>query len=387
MKLVFVDVGQGAGIVIQFPDGVTVVDAGNRATASRDALLGYLNSQGVTTIQNLIISNPDADHAASCNEIFQGYVVRNLYHQGSQKDTDTWRECLDAAQAESGVTVHTDADLNPGDYLALSANAAARLLSINANAGSINAGSIAFRVDYGDFSFLLPGDIECAVEDQIIAGPLDLDVDVLQAGHHGSKTSTCTPWLQATTPEAVVIPVGTNSYGHPTQEVLDRVAAAGSKLYRTDLNGTITFTSSGQGYQVSVQKSPAPTPAPSPTPSPSPSPTPPPSGGSLEISHIEYDPPGDDQGANLANEYVEIHNGGSASVSFSGYTLKDAAVASYSFPSSFSLAAGASVKVHTGSGTNSATDLYWGRGSAVWNNDHDTATLLASGSVVAEKSY
>jgi competence protein ComEC len=344
--------------------------------------MGYLSAQGVTSIDNLVISNPDADHAASCNELFHAYTVRHFYHQGSAKDTDTWRECLEAADAEPGLTIHTDVDLNPGDALSLSAHAAARLLSINANAGSINAGSIVFRVDFGQFSFILPGDIECAVEQQIIAGPLDLDVDVLQAGHHGSKTSTCTPWLEATSPEAVVIPVGTNSYGHPAPEVISRVAATGAKLYRTDLNGTVTFTSDGTTYSVSVQKSPAATPAPTTSPTSSPPPT-----GALEIAHIEYDPPGNDQGENLANEYVEIRNGAAESVSFSGYALKDAAGTTFTFPSSFVLPAGATVKVRTGTGTDTASDLYWGRGAAVWNNDHDTATLLASGTVVAEANH
>ena len=65
---------------------------------------------------------------------------------------------------------------------------------------------------------------------------------MLIAGHHGSKYSTSSELLEATSPETVLICVGRNSYGHPTQEVLDRIAAIGATVYRTDLHGEITIT-------------------------------------------------------------------------------------------------------------------------------------------------
>ena len=64
---------------------------------------------------------------------------------------------------------------------------------------------------------------------------------MLIAGHHGSRYSTCAEFLAAVRPETVLISVGRNSYGHPTQEVLDRVAAVGAEIYRTDLHGEITI--------------------------------------------------------------------------------------------------------------------------------------------------
>jgi len=67
------------------------------------------------------------------------------------------------------------------------------------------------------------------------------DLEILVAGHHGSKHSTCEELLAATRPEIVVISVGENNYGHPADEVLDRLAKYGCTVYRTDIHGTITL--------------------------------------------------------------------------------------------------------------------------------------------------
>jgi endonuclease YncB( thermonuclease family) len=109
---------------------------------------------------------------------------------------------------------------------------------------------------------------------------------------------------------------------------------------------------------------------------------------SVEIGHIEYDAPGNDHD-NLNGEWVELSNTGSGSLTMTGWVLKDESASHrYRFPSGFSLAAGASVSVYTGCGTNTATNLYWCNGSAVWNNDGDTAFIVDdAGNIVDSKSY
>jgi endonuclease YncB( thermonuclease family) len=93
-------------------------------------------------------------------------------------------------------------------------------------------------------------------------------------------------------------------------------------------------------------------------------------------------------GATLNDEYVDIKNVSGDSVDVTGWSLEDAVGTTYTFPSGFSLADGATVRVHTGSGTDSSTDLYWGRGSAVWNNSGDTANLYdGAGNLVQVHEY
>jgi len=101
------------------------------------------------------------------------------------------------------------------------------------------------------------------------------------------------------------------------------------------------------------------------------------------ISYVNYNPPGDDR-KNLNGEYVVIENKGSKDVDLTGWILEDESNHQYIFPS-FILKAGSTVTVHTGSGTNTETELYWGSGSPLWNNDGDTAYLYNKGGELIDK--
>jgi beta-lactamase superfamily II metal-dependent hydrolase len=106
------------------------------------------------------------------------------------------------------------------------------------------------RIVYGTTSFVFTGDVTSNVEEWLVLLDGDsgmLDADFLKAGHHGSKYATSDAWLASVTPSIVAISVGNNnSYGHPTQEVLERVASGGAKIYRTDEDGRLVFTSDGR---------------------------------------------------------------------------------------------------------------------------------------------
>ncbi len=95
-----------------------------------------------------------------------------------------------------------------------------------------------------------------------------------------------------------------------------------------------------------------------------------------------------EESENLNDEYVVFENTGSTSVDLSGWTLADAADHTYTFPEGTVLDPGASITIHTGTGTDTETDLYWGQSSAVWNNGGDTVILRDdSGTVVIEETY
>ena len=91
----------------------------------------------------------------------------------------------------------------------------------------------------GDFDILITGDMERATEKKLIETYELPELDVLMAGHHGSKGSTSEELLEAVTPETVIISVGSNSYGHPAEDTLRRLARAGCDIYRTDRHGTV----------------------------------------------------------------------------------------------------------------------------------------------------
>jgi hypothetical protein len=111
--------------------------------------------------------------------------------------------------------------------------------------------------------------------------------------------------------------------------------------------------------------------------------------GSVHLYKIYYNSPGSDTRSktSLNAEYVQIKNTTTKSVSLKGWTLTDAARHKYTF-STYTLGAGKTVTVHTGKGTNSATNRYWGSGNYIWNNDRDTATLkTSSGKKASTCSY
>jgi competence protein ComEC len=108
---------------------------------------------------------------------------------------------------------------------------------------------------------------------------------------------------------------------------------------------------------------------------------------SLAVADINADAAGDDR-ENLNDEYVVFENTGEESLDLSGWTVEDEVGQTYTFPDGTTLDSGATVTLHTGSGTDTDTDLYWGSGSPIWNNDGDTVIVRTpDGTIVLEKSY
>ena len=105
--------------------------------------------------------------------------------------------------------------------------------------GGVNEMGLTVLCTAGEYDFLITGDMNASTEKKLAALYELPDVEVLLAGHHGSKGSTSQELLEAVTPEVGIISVGQNRFGHPTQEAMDRMAGAGMALRRTDEEGNI----------------------------------------------------------------------------------------------------------------------------------------------------
>ena len=115
----------------------------------------------------------------------------------------------------------------------------------------LNDYSGVIRLDYGSQSFLLTGDAGTESEAQMLSSGIAIKSTVLKVGHHGSSTSTSTKFLKAVAPQYAVIMVGRdNPYNHPHNQTLTKLTEAGIKIYRTDQNGTIVFTTDGKDMQI-----------------------------------------------------------------------------------------------------------------------------------------
>lgn len=239
MEFTAVDVGQGQSLVVLTETGTVVIDCGSTGGAvnAGDAAAEYLQKSGRGAVDLLVLTHFHADHANGVKRLMSRVSVDRLAISPECEMNEYIDEILDAC-AYYGTEVwyieeNTDVVL---DDLTLT-------LYTPLGSEDTNEKCLLIYGDYGDYQFLVTGDAGSGVE-KLLTGFYDLgDMELLVVGHHGSKYSTCEELLDAITPETVFISVGAaNSYGHPAQEVLQRLEDRNIEIFRTDLDGTISIT-------------------------------------------------------------------------------------------------------------------------------------------------
>lgn len=440
LEVHFINVGQSVSTLVVGPGGETMlVDTGHFRNDG-EHVLTYLQRHDVDRIDYLVVSHNDADHIGGNARIVEYFEteadgIGAVYDPGIAASTQTYERYLDAVEAHDVTLYETRAgDEIPFEGVDVTVMGPPEpYLESEAR----NENSIVLKLRFGATSFLLTGDAEDDQEAHLVDAYGDrLNVTVLKAGHHGSASSTGERLLDAAAPRAVVVSSGwDNQYGHPSPETLDRLAARDVPTYWTATHGDVVFTSDGERVVVATQQS-APT-SPSrlregdqidpgstapverraviegsgdltastattatgtatgtttatgtATSTPTATVT---DGGTdptaLAVAEIHADAEGTES-ENLNDEYVVFENTGDAALELGGWTVADEAGKTYTFPEGFRLDAGATVTLHTGSGTDTGSDLYWGRQSAVWNNDGDTVVVTTdTGEEVLRVSY
>jgi competence protein ComEC len=120
---------------------------------------------------------------------------------------------------------------------------------------NLNDNSIVLRLVFGSYAFIFMGDAESGLEDDILAGDAGISSNVIKVGHHGSTPSTGDSFLAAVSPEIAVITVGkNNSYGHPSEIILEKLTTIGAEIYRTDIHGNISISIIGNELEVTTEK-------------------------------------------------------------------------------------------------------------------------------------
>jgi len=421
------NVGQGSSTLVIGPEGDTIlIDTGDWRDDGEE-IITYLEAQGVTRIDHLVTTHPDADHIGGHAAVIEHFETEHdgvgaVYDPGIASSSATYDRYLDAVETHDVTLYQTQA----GDSIQMSGVGAQVLAPPEgylANEDS-NENSLVLHIQFGASSFLLPGDGETASEEYLVETYGNrLNSTVLAVGHHGSQSSTSEAFLEAVSPKAAVISSAYDSqYGHPHEAVLTRLEARSIPTYWTGTHGTITFTSNGSAVTVATQQT-APTTAtqlrsgepaesgiagdvtervvidadgsgtapitdpPETTTGSTATTTATDDGVSLEIAEIHADAEGDES-ENLNDEYVVFENTGSSPLDLSAWELADAADHTYTFPDGVVLDPGEQITIHTGSGTDSETDLYWGQSAPVWNNGGDTVILRDDeGTIVIEESY
>ena len=239
LKVHFIDVGQGDAALVESDGHFMLVDAGENEQA--DHVVTYLHDQGVDRLDYIIGTHPHSDHIGALDDVAQNFSVGGAILSPVSYDTWTYRHLEEVLETEG---ISREAAV-PGTQYALG-SAGFTILAPNRDYGeSVNDWSVAVRIVYGDTAFVLTGDAQADAEADMCQSGLELQADVLKLGHHGSSTSTTREFLEAVSPEAVVVSCGQgNDYGYPHKRVMGRLADLA--VYRTDEQGTIIAASDGE---------------------------------------------------------------------------------------------------------------------------------------------
>ncbi|MFF5994552.1 MBL fold metallo-hydrolase [Lysinibacillus sp. KU-BSD001] len=213
MQVHFIDVGQGDSILIQSPNGKTMlIDGGTRGAG--DDVVTYLKSLGISTFDYVVATHPDADHIGGLIDVFAAFHVHHFVNSGKDHTSETYADLLEAAVNEGSAYIEP----NQGDSIALDNAVNIQVLYANKNASDNNDASLVLKLTYGNVSFMLMGDASKEIETQI-AATYDVSAQILKAGHHGSNTSSGLNFMQQVNPKAVILSYGKdNSYIFSEQE-------------------------------------------------------------------------------------------------------------------------------------------------------------------------
>ena len=229
------DVGQGQSLLFYSSGQAFAIDCGGKSNAGA-LLASSLRDLQETRLEGLALTHYDNDHCNGVEELLEQIEVGTLYLPNVEDDSSNREEILQVAQA-AGVPIQwvtADETLSFGQ-------ATLTLYPPLEEEGTDNERCLTACCHSGSFDVLVTGDLDAASEEHL-AEQKDLrDIEVLVTAHHGSRYSTSQTFLETIEPDYAVISVGNNSYGHPTQEVLQRLGEAGCNVYRTDLNGTVSI--------------------------------------------------------------------------------------------------------------------------------------------------
>lgn len=249
LTVAFLDVGQGDAVYLEAPHGTKVlVDGGaGRAVLER---LGEVMSFADRTIDVVLATHPDADHIGGLPEVFARYDIGMFLEPGVRDDGADSVALAEAVRAEGLKPLRVQS----GMTLVLEPGVSIEILFPDRDVSGVdpNTGSIVVRLSYGDTSFLLTGDAPTEIETYLVDRYGNtLASTVLKVGHHGSRTSTSDAFLGFVNPTYGVISVGChNTYGHPHEETIERLARFGVREKRTCEEGTIVFESDGRTVRV-----------------------------------------------------------------------------------------------------------------------------------------
>lgn len=250
LHIYFFDVGQGDSIFIKTPQNYQIlIDGGpsDKVVWELSKVIPFYDR----SLDLVISTHPHADHTDGLIEVLKRYRVQKLLVNEISYDSPDYQEFLSLMERQRIPQEQFLADdvVNLQDGVLMESfwpKPQTDIFEIL----DVNRASMVFKLSYGDFSALFTGDAELGEENPELASFDWLKVNVLKVPHQGSKGSLTQEVLEKLQPDLVIIPVGPNRFGHPTDEILNLLKDFKIKTFRTDENGTIEVIADGKDWVV-----------------------------------------------------------------------------------------------------------------------------------------
>lgn len=236
------DVGQGESVILTSDGETALVDCGSSNSYKDPGGLAAdtLHSMGVRELSAVVVTHYHADHTNGLYEVLRRIPVQTIYLPDIEDEYGV-RERLVSLAEEKGAQV-TYVTKEMADTLG---DTVLTIYPPVQSGGDLNELGLTALASAGDFDLLITGDMSGSTEKKLVETYALPDIEVLVVSHHGSRYSSNIRFLKSVTPEAAVISVGDNNYGHPSEETLQRLLAVGADIWRTDQQGTIRITVNG----------------------------------------------------------------------------------------------------------------------------------------------
>lgn len=236
------DVGQGESVILTSGGETALVDCGSSNSYKDPGGLAAdtLHSMGVRELSAVVVTHYHADHTNGLYEVLRRIPVQTIYLPDIEDEYGV-RERLVSLAEEKGAQV-TYVTKETADTLG---DTILTIYPPVQSGGDLNELGLTALASAGDFDLLITGDMSGSTEKKLVETYALPDIEVLVVSHHGSRYSSNIRFLKSVTPEAAVISVGDNNYGHPSEETLQRLLAVGADIWRTDQQGTIRITVNG----------------------------------------------------------------------------------------------------------------------------------------------
>lgn len=246
LDITYLDVGQADSILIQNKGHNMLIDAGNNEDGP--LLVQYFKEQNITKFDYLITTHPHEDHIGGMDDIINNFDIEKIYMPDVTTTTKTFLDVLEAIEKKN--MTYDVPNINQNFTLG---NTLFQVIYTGNDKKNLNNSSIILKATFKNTSYLFTGDATSEVEKKILNK--NIQATVLKVGHHGSKYSTTTDFLNKVNPKYAIISVGkNNSYNHPNQVTINKLKKKNIEIHRTDQEGSIFLKSDGKTINITSKK-------------------------------------------------------------------------------------------------------------------------------------